>query len=304
MSVSLPRPPIPAPPGYGWARDALRRRIATAVRDRVAGKDRQQAEDRIWRSPGQRWFGPVDPIWRLHADTSMFVGGIRALLLQSLHPLAMAGVAGHSGFKGDPWGRLQRTSTFLATTTYGTAADAERLLGRIRRVHETVSGTAPDGRAYAASDPHLLAWVHVAEADSFLSTHQVFGATPLTPDEADTYVAQLGTVAARLGVVDPPRTVAELEGALTAYRPELSLTEAAIEARDFLLWEPPLPLAARGPYAVLAGGAVATLQPWARDLLGLPSVPPVDSVARAAARAATATMRWAMTHPSETASVG
>jgi uncharacterized protein (DUF2236 family) len=299
MSVSLPRPPVPLLPGLGArVTEPVRRRIADAVRDRVAGEDRKQVEDRIWRTRGERWFGPGDPIWRLHADTAMFVGGIRALLLQSLHPLAMAGVAGHSGFRGDPWGRLQRTSRFLATTTYGTAPDAERMVAAIRRVHETVSGTAPDGRPYAASDPHLLAWVHVAEADSFLTTHQVFGGSPLSPEDADAYVAQLGSVAARLGVVDPPRTVAGLEAALTAYRPELSLTEAALDVREFLLREPPLPLAARGPYAVLAGGAVATLQPWARELLGLPAAPPVDAVARGAARAATATMRWAMTHPS------
>ena len=105
----------------------------------------------------------------------MFVGGIRALLLQSLHPLAMAGVTDHSGFEGDPWGRLQRTSYFLAVTTFGTAADADRMVAAVRSVHERVVGTAPDGRAYAASDPHLLRWVHVAEIDSFLAAHQRYG---------------------------------------------------------------------------------------------------------------------------------
>jgi len=94
----------------------------------------------------------------------MFAAGIRALLLQSLHPLAMAGVAGHSGYKGDPWGRLQRTSTFLATTTFGTIEDAEALIERNRGIHERVQGRAPDGRQYAACDPHLLKWVHIAAA--------------------------------------------------------------------------------------------------------------------------------------------
>jgi uncharacterized protein (DUF2236 family) len=102
----------------------------------------------------------------------MFPAGIRALLLQSLHPLAMAGVAAHSGYKGDPWGRLQRTSEFLATTTFGTIEHAEQQIARVRRIHERVRGTAPDGRAYAASDPHLLRWVHVTEADSFLTAFQ------------------------------------------------------------------------------------------------------------------------------------
>jgi uncharacterized protein (DUF2236 family) len=106
----------------------------------------------------------------------MFPGGIRALLLQSLHPLAMAGVAGHSGFKGDPWGRLQRTSEFLATTTFGTVEHATKQIQRVRRIHERVRGTAPDGRPYAASDPHLLRWVHITEADSFLTAYQRYAA--------------------------------------------------------------------------------------------------------------------------------
>src|SRR4051794_17274831 len=110
----------------------IRGRLATALRSRVAGPDAHEHAKRIWDAPGERWFSDADPIWRVHADASMFVGGIRALLLQSLHPLAMAGVAAHSGYKGDPWGRLQRTSHFLATTTYGTVPDAEKMINRIR----------------------------------------------------------------------------------------------------------------------------------------------------------------------------
>ena len=98
----------------------------------------------------------------------MFAGGIASLLLQSLHPLAMAGVAGHSGYKSDPWGRLQRTSHYIATTTYGTIEDAEAAIARVRAIHERVRGRDERGRAYRASDPHLLLWVHVAEIDSFL----------------------------------------------------------------------------------------------------------------------------------------
>src|SRR6202042_2306225 len=96
---------------------------------------------------------------RVHGDSDMFIGGIISLLLQSLHPLAMAAVAAHSGYRSDPWGRLQRTSLFLATTTFGTAEDAERIVARVRGVHRRVSGIAADGRAYRASDPHLVRWV-------------------------------------------------------------------------------------------------------------------------------------------------
>ena len=102
----------------------------------------------------------------------MFIGGLSALLLQSLHPLAMAGVDQHSGFRGDPWGRLARTSHFLAVTTFGSAADAEAEIAQVRAVHRRVRGRAPDGRAYAASDPHLLSWVHVAEVEMFLRAYQ------------------------------------------------------------------------------------------------------------------------------------
>src|SRR5664280_963738 len=158
--------------------DRVRRSVAIALRERVAGRDNAAKAAVIWDKPGQRWFTPADPIWRVHADASMFVAGVRALLLQSLHPLAMAGVAGHSGYKGDPWGRLQRTSFFLAVTTFGRAEDAEATIGKIRAIHARVQGVAPDGRPYAASDPHLLEWVHAAEIDSFLAAHQKYGRAP------------------------------------------------------------------------------------------------------------------------------
>ena len=105
----------------------VQRRLGLALRARVAGDDAPARAHQIWGAEGERWFTPEDPIWRVHADASMFPGGLAALLLQSLHPLAMAGVAGHSGYKGDPWGRLQRTSHYLAVTTFGTVEDASDL---------------------------------------------------------------------------------------------------------------------------------------------------------------------------------
>jgi uncharacterized protein (DUF2236 family) len=280
--------------------DRVRGRVASALRERVAGRDNAARAALIWGKPGERWFTSSDPIWRVHADASMFAAGIRALLLQSLHPLAMAGVAGHSGYRGDPWGRLQRTSTFLATTTFGTVADAEALIARVRAVHEHVRGTSPDGRLYAASDPHLLRWVHVAEADSFLAAHQRFGRTPLTPEEADRYVAQSCVVATRLGVVDPPTNVAGLDAAIDSYRTELQGTAAAREAARFLLLHPPLPWSARPGYGALAGAAVALLPPWARQPLALPYLPLVErAVAAPVGGAATSLIRWALMHPQE-----
>ena len=280
--------------------DRLRRSLAVALRDRVAGEDNAARAELIWGKPGERWFTEVDPIWRVHSDAAMFVAGIRALLLQSLHPLAMAGVAGHSGYKGDPWGRLQRTSTFLATTTFGTVEDAEALIARVRGIHEGVRGKAPDGRPYAASDPHLLTWVHIAETDSFLQAHQRYAVTPLTPAQADTYVAQSCVVASRLGVIDPPTTVAGVDAAIASYRPELSGTPAAREAARFLLLHPPLPWSARPGYGALAGAAVALLPLWARQYLALPYLPLAErAITLPIGGAATSVIRWALEHPRE-----
>ncbi len=274
---------------------AARRQLGRAVRSRVAGPDARATADRIWHSEGERWFSPGDPIWKVHADAAMFPGGIRALLLQSLHPLAMAGVAGHSGYKGDAWGRLQRTSEFLATTTFGTVEDAQQAIRRVRAIHRRVRGTAPDGRPYAASDPHLLRWVHVAEADSFLTAHQHYAAAPLTDAEADRYVEQAALVAGLLGVEDAPTTVSGLRAAIESYRPELEGTPAAREAARFLLVNPPLPLAARPGYAALAAGAVSMLPRWARWPLRLPWLPVTEQlVGRRVGGAATGVVRWAM----------
>jgi uncharacterized protein (DUF2236 family) len=225
----------------------------------------------------------------------MFIGGLRALLLQSMHPLAMAGVAGHSGYRGDPWGRLQRTSTFLATTTFATADDAQAAVDHVRRIHERVRGTAPDGRPYAASDPHLLCWVHIAEIDSFLRAHQRFGRHPLDSAGADGYVAGTARIARALGVPDPPRTVAELDARIEAYRPELRATGEARDAARFLLLTPPLPWPARIPYGALAANAVALLPLWARLPLRLPYLPVAESTAvRAGGHVLVRGIRWAM----------
>jgi len=278
--------------------EVVRNRIGSALFERVAGAEGPERRDRIHRSSGPRWFDEDRPIRRVHGDASMFVGGLRALLLQSLHPLAMAGVAGHSGYRGDPWGRLARTSYFLAVTTFGPAEDAQATIDRIRAIHERVTGMAPDGRPYAASDPHLLRWVHLAEVDSFLDAHQRYGAQPLDPDGCDAYVTDTAQVATRLGVLEPPTTVAELRAGLAEYRSELHSTAAARGAARFMLLQPPLPLAARAPYAVLAAAAVASLPRWARWPLRLPYLPLSEAtVVRLAGDGLVRTIRWAMTPP-------
>ncbi len=280
--------------------DAVRSRMGAAIFSGVAGDDSAAAHERIHLSPGPRWFPEDAPIRRVHGDASMFVGGIRALLLQSLHPLAMAGVAQHSGYQGDPWGRLQRTGWFLATTTFGPAADAERAVARVRRVHQRVRGVAADGTAYAASDPHLLRWVQAAEADSFLAAHQRYGSQPLDQAERDTYVAQTADVAEALGAAGSPRSEREMRAQLDEFRAELRSTPEARAAARFVLLSAPVPVVARPGYGVLAAAAVGLLPRWSRWPLRLPYLPITEgTVVRAAGRAVTQAIRWATSAPDE-----
>jgi uncharacterized protein (DUF2236 family) len=273
----------------------VRRRIGAALFERVAGDEGPERRERIWSSTGERRFGPDTAIVRVHADASMFVGGIRALLLQSLHPLAMAAVDQHSGFRGDPWGRLQRTSTFLAETTFATDEQADRSMAIVRAVHDRIEGVAPDGRPYRASDPHLIRWVHVAEIDSFLRAHDRYGAQPLDAAGRDAYVAQTAHVARGLGAVDVPETVDELAATIEAYRPELESTAAARRTARYIVVHPPVPLVQRGPYSLLCAAGVGLLPRWARWPLRLPYLPVTEATAvRAAGVAMTGTIRWAM----------
>ncbi|MFZ4300414.1 oxygenase MpaB family protein [Streptomyces cinereoruber] len=278
--------------------DDLRERLGSELFRRVAGPSGEKTRARVHETPGPRWFGPDRPIRTVHGDAAMFAGGLTALLLQSLHPSAMAAVAAHSGFRGDPWGRLQRTSTFLAVTTFGTAEDARDAVERVRAVHERVRGTTPGGLPYRASDPHLLGWVHVAEVHSFLRAHLRYGAAPLSRSDCDGYVADTARIAEELGAERPPRDLAELARRLESYRGELGGTREAREAARFLLRDPPIPRRARVPYALLAAGAVELLPPWALGELGLPSLPrPARAAARTGGRLAVGGIRWAMTPP-------
>jgi uncharacterized protein (DUF2236 family) len=275
---------------------AVRRDLETKLFAMVAGPQGPANRERIHRAPGTRWFDDDRPIRRVHADASMFVGGLRALLLQSLHPLAMAGVAEHSDYRGDPWGRLQRTSTFLAETTFGCAADAQRAVDKVRRIHTYVHGVAPDGRPYEASDPHLLEWVHIAEVDRFLLAYQMYGAAPFDQAGRDGYVADTAVVATALGVPEPPRTEKELRDRIQAYRPELRGTPAARDAARFLLLTPPLALPARPAYGLLSATAVAMLPWWARLPLRLPYAPVLEAtVTRMTGRVLVESIRWVMT---------
>lgn len=280
----------------------MRERLGEALFRLVAGPEGESARARIHGTPGPRWFAPDSAVVRVHGDASMFIGGIRAVMLQSLHPAAMTAVAEHSGYRGDLWGRLARTSTFLATTTFGAEKDAQRAVDIVRAVHKRVTGTLPDGTPYAASDPHLLAWVHVAEIESFLVAHQIYGQAPLDQEGRDAYVAEAALVARKLGVLDPPTSEAELRAVLGDFRPELRATTQAREALAYVIHEPPLSAAARPAYRVLCAAAIALMPEWSRSPLDLPHRPRLErGPVRLGGRAATTGIRWMMAPGHQTA---
>jgi uncharacterized protein (DUF2236 family) len=184
-----------------------------------------------------------------------------------LHPHAMAGVAQHSRYQHDPFGRLLQTANFIGTTTYGSSRDAYASIERVLAVHEGVRGLADDGAPYYANDPHLLAWVHAAESSMFLRGYQRFGRLSLTRDQCDTYVQEMSRLAIDLGAEGPPTTLAQLDATIQAFRPELRLSADGATGRDFVangFVKGPLQ---RVAYRLLVLSAFELLDPWARELL-------------------------------------
>ena len=280
---------------------SIRTGLQTAIRKTLVG-DQAPVRDLSRPVSGDvGLFGPTSVTWRVHADSSMLIGGIRALLLQTMHPLAMAGVADHSAYRTDPTGRLWRTASFVGTTTFGTTDEAHHAVKIVKNVHKRVVGQAPDGQPYAANDPHLMAWVHHTLVESFLVSYQRYGSTDLSADDADRYVAEQARLADVMGVESPARSVGELRAAMSTIRAELKAGAQARNAIRFLL-VPPLPLAARGPYAVLCAAAVGLLPGWVRWDLRIPYFPITERLAvRPATKALSAVIGWAMSAPASNA---
>jgi uncharacterized protein (DUF2236 family) len=226
-------------------------------------------------------FGPDSVTWRLHADPSTLIGGLRALLIQALHPHAMAGVDQHSDYRSDQWGRLRQTSDYVLTTTFGTSDEARRYGARVRAVHEHVRGTDPvTGQEYSAGDPDVLLWVHNVEVHSFLAAYRRYGGW-LSSDDADRYVAEMVQAAELVGIPasDVPASHSQLSAWLRDRRAGLVVSEAARAAMQAVL-HPPMPLPARPLWTIPSRAAVAILPRHVRDLYGLPWQPPVDALVR------------------------
>ncbi|MHA7281936.1 oxygenase MpaB family protein [Arthrobacter sp. TMS2-4] len=263
----MPASPIPRPAD-------LAHRVRRAFRARVSG-DPTGAPDwvrdiaLVGEGPG--WFEPDGVVWRVHGDLSTLVGGVAALLGQGAHPLAMAGVARHSSYRSDPWARLAGTARWLTVSTFGSAELAERDSARVRGMHGRVRGTTDDGRAYSASDPALLRWVHLAFTDAFLGAQEAVG-HDLTPrfgrNWADTYVADWSRSARALGAEDLPGNRRELTEALRALETDLEPVPAELLA--FLSAPDGLNRAERIFYSGLASAGALVLSPSVAPFAGVP----------------------------------
>ena len=258
--------------------------LASSVRQVLSGHaDGQSGIARaIAEPPGAPgWFTPQDAIWTVHGSVSTFVGGIRSLYLQALHPLALAGVDAHSSYREDPFGRLQRTGAFIAATTFGSDQLAQQTVDAIGVLHARVSGVTADGAAYSARDPRLLEWVHISLVDSMLSAYLRFGRDGQV--DADRYVSDMAVIGQRMGVLDPPRSQAELDERFEGFRHELRVDDL-VRATHTFVSEAPMPLLLRPGYRTLARAAWATQPAWALRMLdSSPRLAPVDIAAADAA---------------------
>lgn len=240
-------------------------------------------------------FGPGSATWAVHGDfTSMMIGGVCSLLVQMLHPGALAGVWDHSDFRRNMTGRLKGTAQFISITTYGSTEAADRVIARVRSIHDRVTGTLPDGTPYAANDPDLLAWVHAAEVDSFLRAHLRYRDPAMPVARQDAYVAEMATVARRLGAEDVPVTRAALTAYLVAMRPALLVDARTREVARRLIRQPSPSLLSAPVNAVMMQAGVDLMPRWAARMHGL-DVPVMGKPAlRIGALGVGRLMRWAL----------
>jgi uncharacterized protein (DUF2236 family) len=245
-------------------------------------------------------FGPRSVTWRVHSDPLMGVAGLRALLLQALHPVAMEAIDEHSDYRNDPWGRLHRTAEYIGVTTFGTTTEAMLAGSRVRAVHARISGYTSHGVAYTADDPQLLAWVHCCLVASFLEL-VTRGGLKLTGAEQDGYIAEQVRAAMLVGL-EPDEVPHDRAGMLDYFRvvrPALDCSSAARRAAGVVI-APPMSISvavatpARPAWASVAGLAFATLPPWARRLYALGAPGGQAGLTDTAATAALRTLRAAL----------
>ena len=219
-------------------------------------------------------FKPTDAAWVVHADVATMIGGIRALLLQALHPGSLAGVMQHSRYEEDALGRLSGTIRWLTICTFGSKVALEVESARVRQMHERVKGkfSTNDGseRSYKASDSDLLMWVHVAFTDSFLSAHQEYGVKEINPDE---YVKQWANAVTPLGVLNPPQNLHELQAVLKSYEPQLRVDENSKRVIQFIQNPPTFTGMTKLVYSIMFSAAFHLLSEEQQKAIGVDAMP-------------------------------
>ena len=248
-------------------------------------------------------FGVDSVCWQVHGDvTAMMIGGIASLLLQMLEPRVLAGVWDHSVFRQDMRGRLRRTAAFLARTTYGDKAQALGEIARIRRIHDHVRGTLPDGTPYEANDPQSLAWVHVTESLCFVESFIRYSRPHMSMRDRDRYFDEMAEVGTLLGADPVPRTYRAAQRFIRAARPTLRFDQRTREIADLLLNQPPAsPRLAPFHHMTMQAG-VDLLPGWARSMHGLSISLPARLAVRGGTTGMAAITRWALSQGSTTRS--
>lgn len=270
----------------------IRHRIADEVHKLVSTGSEAT---RLARSPGDPGLVPADSVaWKVHGDFStMIVGGVAALLMQMLHPAALAGVWDHSNFRKDSLGRLRRTAQYIAGTTFGSTETAGHLVAQVRRIHDRVQGVLPDGTPYSANDPALLTFVHVAGADSFLAAYMRYR-TPLGLADQDRYFTETAVVARALGAEAVPETRRGVDAYMRGIRPDLRCDARSRDVAAALLSQPMGSPAVQPLNRLMQQAGIDLLPEWAAEMHGLRVPDYRKPLVRAGAFGTSALLRWAL----------
>lgn len=280
--------------GPGGGRTSLFNPAKALIRRQVTDlfNDASKGERPILRR-GDALFAPNSVAWRVNGDVvTMMIGGVSGLLLQMLHPAVLAGVWDHSNFRADMHGRLRRTAKFIAVTTYDSADTAVAAIDRVRRIHARVRGVLPSGQPYDATDPALLAWVHVTEATSFLNAWVRYAEPGMSRADQDRYFAEMATVAERLGADPVPRERASAQALIQSMRPALLTDDRTREVARLVLSQSMGSRTTDTASRIVMQAGVDLLPDWARHMHGL-SVPLDLPVIRAGAATMARTLHWA-----------
>ena len=271
--------------------DPLRTAIVNQVR--AAFNQGKVPETRVPPSD-DALFEKDSPIRMVHADVmGMMIGGIRGLFLQMLHPAALQGVLDFSNFREDAQGRFHRTAQFISVTTFGHRDRAQEAIKRVNTIHKRIEGTLPDGTPYAAGDPRTAAWVHIAEASSFLAAYLRHARPGMPRVEQDEYYAQMAVIGRALGADPVPTSVAEADAIMRELRNDLTTSKEAREVAEWVLAIRPQGFPAPLQQSI-AAEAVLLLPPFARSMLGLHRPGLAALPARATTWGLGRTLRWAM----------